>query len=990
MKKYFLTVSIVLAFLCSFSFPIKAFSETFQNYIIRAYEHLQAGNMQKGFAEFDAGIKAYPDVPEIRSKYGMNLFQEKKVPESISVLKEAVNIFPNNSELLYFLSAACFTNAETSSGKTYMSRYTALHPDKSVTYLRLMQMEGAVSFFKNKTDFSTFVDLMYASAIKEGGSKNEFQVFKQNFQDIAAAEGELDKKNNASAFRKAESALKVALQNRLLLNQRYCYRIMALVKENTDKTAYLDFMYKSASNLSSIEYFSDAGAVYNVIGETLFPMEKYSEAQKAYNDSAENYLKAGYRNEACESLISAGVTAGELGNPPLQLKFYNKALSLCENKIPESEMRLYSKLAGYYITERKYDTAKKYLDRGYKIAVDLKSDFEKAACSTQYGNLYLQTGNIPESRKYFTEALDIFTRLNKPVHIAAAKQNLALTFKNSSSAESEKMLKEAAESMEKSGKSDKELVTVLYNIGNLYVKKSDFNSAIQYMKKAAAVVERIKKGKSDIEKAGLSQNYNYINREIAGLHYIMKEPKNAFYSRENYLSQYLSEMLSASGKNFPSGSSWLESYLDNLPDDCAIVGFSIITGDFAGIFYADKKKFLGDNIDLDKFRKNIYLKNQSKIDQYISGSSRGFSVKIKGKDNNTPASENYASFEKIINYYRHLFENPQSASRDNPECLEISREIYKLLFSKISDQLDGKTKLIIIPDGIFGFIPFDALITDDGKYFAEKIETVYSQSMKITLALNNRKYSDSRKNLLALGGADYSAYNNYTPRTEFTDLALASSLIPAGTNMFDIYKAVGITSWSFLKGTSDEITSISKLITTDTLSGKNASEEKIHSMSRSGELSRFKIIHFATHGMVVPENPSLSAIVLSLKNSPSNDGYLNIREAASLKLNADLVTLSACETGLGRIVDGEGVIGLTQSFIMAGANSVVASLWKISDEGTKQYMTGMYQGIKNGENVSKAVCAAKRNMIKSADRNSPYYWAPFVYYGMFNNNIKVK
>jgi CHAT domain-containing protein len=118
--------------------------------------------------------------------------------------------------------------------------------------------------------------------------------------------------------------------------------------------------------------------------------------------------------------------------------------------------------------------------------------------------------------------------------------------------------------------------------------------------------------------------------------------------------------------------------------------------------------------------------------------------------------------------------------------------------------------------------------------------------------------------------------------------------------------------------------------------GADVTEYKIKQLSKNGFLDDYKVLHFATHGLVVPEIPELSAIVLSLfRNEKNNeDGYLNMKEIAMLEIKADFVNLSACETGLGKIYGGEGVVGLTQSFLIAGANGLSVSLWQVADEST--------------------------------------------------------
>ena len=156
-------------------------------------------------------------------------------------------------------------------------------------------------------------------------------------------------------------------------------------------------------------------------------------------------------------------------------------------------------------------------------------------------------------------------------------------------------------------------------------------------------------------------------------------------------------------------------------------------------------------------------------------------------------------------------------------------------------------------------------------------------------------------------------------------------------------------------------------------------------LSRSGELSSFRIIHFATHGIVVPEFPELSAIVLSqnIQATAEDDGYLTMKEIFELDLNADFVNLSACETGLGTIFAGEGVVGLNQAFLVAGADGLSVSLWSVADRSTMEFMIGLYELV-TGESLSfhTAMTEMKRRFIKDGTYSRPFYWAPFVYYGI--------
>jgi CHAT domain-containing protein len=150
-------------------------------------------------------------------------------------------------------------------------------------------------------------------------------------------------------------------------------------------------------------------------------------------------------------------------------------------------------------------------------------------------------------------------------------------------------------------------------------------------------------------------------------------------------------------------------------------------------------------------------------------------------------------------------------------------------------------------------------------------------------------------------------------------------------------------------------------------------------------LSEYKRVHFATHAVVDEEVPTRSGVVLSLVNTGAEDGFLRVPEIFNLDLDADLVVLSACQTGLGKLVRGEGMVGLTRAFMYAGTPRVVVSLWEVSDPTTAEFMKSFYANMKTRKTIAEALRAAKLSMIRSgiAAYQHPYFWAPFTLSGLF-------
>jgi CHAT domain-containing protein len=160
-------------------------------------------------------------------------------------------------------------------------------------------------------------------------------------------------------------------------------------------------------------------------------------------------------------------------------------------------------------------------------------------------------------------------------------------------------------------------------------------------------------------------------------------------------------------------------------------------------------------------------------------------------------------------------------------------------------------------------------------------------------------------------------------------------------------------------------------------------------------LAPYQYIVFATHGILGTEVPYLQqpALVLSQVDTLEEDGFLTMEEILGLRLNADLVTLSACQTGLGINVKGEGIIGLTRAFMYAGTSSLVVSLWSVADQSTAEFMAHFYRNLKSGMSKAKALRETKLWMIRESYHtdeygnvvlhNHPFYWAPFVLIGEY-------
>lgn len=297
---------------------------------------------------------------------------------------------------------------------------------------------------------------------------------------------------------------------------------------------------------------------------------------------------------------------------------------------------------------------------------------------------------------------------------------------------------------------------------------------------------------------------------------------------------------------------------------------------------------------------------------------------------------------------------------------------YKLLFP---GQIPEKIKrLVIIPDGNLGMIPFEALLTENytGKidnfskypYLINKYEITYNYSSSLF-------YKQFNKNGVVYRWTDERWLGIAPVFDESAELIIngnyITSLPGSETEINTIKKNVEKKNWPV----------VAKLY-------KEASE----AFMKSTDLKRYKYLHIATHGFVNSEKPELSGIVLADNKAGDNDGVLYTGEIYNLELNADLVVLSACETGLGKVSKGEGIIGLTRSLLYAGTRDIIVSLWKVADISTSNLMIDFYNYILENEaatdktyQYSAALYDAKTKMIKTREFSHPFFWSPFILIG---------
>ena len=353
-----------------------------------------------------------------------------------------------------------------------------------------------------------------------------------------------------------------------------------------------------------------------------------------------------------------------------------------------------------------------------------------------------------------------------------------------------------------------------------------------------------------------------------------------------------------------------------------------------------------------------------------------------------------------LNVTEHQKRIAEGDAKLQSETATLSQMLFAPVSAKFGGEWKGK-RLAIVASGMLEYIPFAALTPSAGAGASRLIsdnEIVVLPSAS-TLAMIRREVADRKTSPMMLAVLADPVFEISDPRlaqarksASQKDMVASARSADASTEIQALPQDLTRSARSFgregfgrLVFSSEEADSISRLAPANSVL-KAVGFQATRTLASSGELSRYRIIHFATHGLINTEYPELSGLVLSLidSNGRAQDGFLRMHEIFNLQLPANLIVLSACQTALGKQIKGEGLVGLTRGFMYAGAQRVVASLWQVDDQATAQLMSHFYQGIlKENLPPATALRAAQIEMSKQKRWAAPYYWAGFVMQGEY-------
>lgn len=343
-----------------------------------------------------------------------------------------------------------------------------------------------------------------------------------------------------------------------------------------------------------------------------------------------------------------------------------------------------------------------------------------------------------------------------------------------------------------------------------------------------------------------------------------------------------------------------------------------------------------------------------------------------------------------------------AAPEDVAPFVAASNALYKVVLEPAAGMI-GEKRLMVVADGALNYIPFEVLLktTDGGDfsslgYLVKSNEVVYAPSASVVGTIKQQRTKATGRAMLIIADP---VFNSNDARAQKRPAAPATDAEVRGLG---IQSAVADVSGTIpasnpqmeglplarLNGTRTEADQISKLAKSsgnqaDVWLDLDANEDNL----AGRDVTKYRVIHVATHGLLNAERPQFTGVVLSLVGNKTHDGFVRTDEVFNLRLGSPLVMLSACETGLGKEKRGEGVMGLTRAFMYAGAPTVGVSLWSVADKSTADLMTDFYRRLLStgeGTTSSSALRGAQLAMISGKKYSAPFYWAPFVLVGDWN------
>ena len=711
-------------------------------------------------------------------------------------------------------------------------------------------------------------------------------------------------------------------------------------------------------------------------------------------------LSAQYFREA-KNPRAVGVMFWDLGRAYYELRRYPEAIESLQQAIADAEAINDPYLAGLssehlgrtYAAMANSNLAVKQLNNAFRLYNKLDKKMESARTEALIGQAYTQEGKIKEAREHLHAALNIFEKLVDQVNGSAT----------------------------------------LYALGKLELTQNNLDAAEDYLRRSLEVTENIRRVSTSHDltaafSAAVDDRYRSYIDCLMRQHKVHPNKNfdvRAFEASESSRGRALAEMLKATGETFAPGvdKALMESEKTTrsslrIKEDYKV---ALLSGDYKteqlaaleaeilelekqhsaiverieDVFPAFKQIIHPQSLNLGQIQEQVIGDDQTLLLEFSLGEHKSYAWAVT---RNGLASHELPSASEITRQAESLYKQlktPPSVPESIVDTTAGARNLAQTILAPIAAELN-KRRIIVVAHRALNYVPFQLLShPNDGEPLIATHEIINAPSASILGGLRDERESRTRGSILAAFGSPVFE-SNYSIKSKNSNVDFASLHTVEHDRWQQAVRDIQLNGETFDPTTiqplfyaAREITNLRDVVGEDQSMiaiDFDASRDNL----LNTDFTQYSILHFATHGFLDPDRPENSGLIFSTitaEGKPQN-GFLTLRDIYRLRAPVSLVVLSACQTGLGKEVRGEGLIGLTRGFMYAGASSVVASLWKVDDEATAELMKLFYKNMfEEGMTPAAALREAQNSFRRHPTWSSPYYWAGFTLQGDYRQVI---
>ena len=686
----------------------------------------------------------------------------------------------------------------------------------------------------------------------------------------------------------------------------------------------------------ALEYFSRTQTPRPVvyakwgIARAQFFLGKYPEAFKILQETLADAEYHELRSVVAQCHEYLGQTYAAMNDQVKALEHFETALGLYEDLVnPMEKARVWALIGKGYQTQGKLDEAEKFYQQALQTFDHLNDHIDRSATLFAMGQIETKRGNFKAAENYFQQSIDV----TESVRSRSTTRDLTAAF---SATVHDRYLQYIQCLMRRN---DRQATVKAFEISEL--------------SRARSLAELLRNTETNLL-AGLDAE---LANQEKSLRHLMQAKEN---DRVSLISMKVPDKAALEK---------LESELAQLEEQ-----YKSVSATISQRYPAYDQITRPRGWDLARIQQQVVNDDETVLLEYILGADKSYVWAITR--DSFAAHEIPGEVGKAAETLYNLLK--ERASSEN-ELTGAAQALSQMVLSPVASQLN-KRRIIVIADGALHYIPFQMLLSpsSNSEPLVAQHEIINAPSASILGELRQEVASRGvRSKVLAAFGNPALGSGEQRAASGEQHYALRDIELNA-----DDFNRSATGELFFAEREINNLREIATPAATFAVTGVAANRKQLFSM----DFSQFAILHFATHGLLDPKRPEHSGILLSTvdDHGKKQEGFVSLQDVYSLRAPVDLVVLSACRTGLGREIRGEGLVGLTRGFMYAGATTVVASLWRVDDEATAELMKRFYiEMLQNRKTPDEALRIAQNSIRQTPRWSAPHYWAGFTLQGEY-------